>query len=110
MDASELAKMMLDWEKMRRRLDELEEAIRDSVLEIGTTQTVGNVRATYSKGRKSYNYREAADGHPMVSEATIGLFTKSTPRTDWRGICKHAGIDDVPYTQGDPSVSVKLLA
>jgi hypothetical protein len=109
-DASELAKMMLQWEQARKRLDELEEAIRDSVLQMGETQTAGNVRATYSKGRKKYDYQTATDGHPMVSDATVGLFTKvsTTTRIDWRGICKHAGIDDVPFTEGTPSVSIKL--
>ena len=109
MDASALARDMLKWEQLRRQLDELEEAIKDSVLQIGQTQTVGNVRASYSKGRKSYDYQTAADGHPMVSEATIALFT--TPSVDWRGICKHAGIDDVPIkSQSGPSVSLKLLS
>jgi len=106
-DMSALAKLMLDWEQVQQRADEIKEAIQDAVLQICKTQTVGNVRATYSAGRKSYDYREAADGHPMVSNATIGLFT--TPSIDWRSICKHVGIEDVPFVQGDPSVSVKLV-
>jgi len=112
-DASELAKMMLRWEQQIRALDELEAAIRDSVLEIGQTQTVGNVRASYSAGRKQYDYEEAATGHPMVSDTTVGLFTKTriTTTIDWRAICKHAGIegDELPFTQGKPSVTIKLL-
>jgi hypothetical protein len=108
MDASALARDLLRWEQKRRELDELEAAIKDSVMQIGQTQTVGNVRATYNKGRKSYDYQAAADGHPMVSEATVELFTTTTPKIDWRGICKHAGIEDVPFKQGVPSVSLKL--
>ena len=112
-DASELANMMLRWEEQKRLLDVLEEAIRASVLEIGQTQTVGNVRASYSAGRKQYDYEEAATGHPMVSDTTVGLFTKTrtTATIDWRGICKHAGIegDELPFTQGKPSVTIKLL-
>ena len=101
---------MLEWEQLRIQLDALEDEIKGAVMEIGTTQTVGNVRASFSNGRKSYDYKSAADGHPMVSQATINLFTKHLdPVIDWRGICKHAGIDDVPFTQSNPSVSVKLL-
>lgn len=106
---SHLAQLMLDWEKAQRRAEELAEAIKDTVLELGETQKVGYVRATYNNGRKTYNYHEAVDGHPMVSEATIKLFTTvPEPRIDWHGICKHVGIDDVPFTQSEPSVTLKL--
>lgn len=110
MDASELATKMLEWESKRRELDGLEAEIKSAVLVMGKTQTVGNVRATYSKGRRSFDYRAAADGHPMVSEATVGLFTTTTVSTDWKAICEHAGIEDVPFKQGNPSVSLKLLS
>ena len=110
MDNSVMAQMMLEWECLQKQADEVKAEIQEAVLEIGKTQNVGNVRATYSKGRKSYDYREAADGHPMVGDATVRLFTtQPEPRVDWRGICKHAGIDDVPFKQSDPSVTVKLV-
>lgn len=112
MDATELAVKMLEWGKLQQEASTLAAEIEMAVLEIGKTQTVGNVRASYSKGRKRYNYQEAADGHTMVSEATLRLFTTIIPQTesvDWRGICKHAGVEDIPFTQSDPSVTVKLL-
>lgn len=109
MEASELAGKMLEWERKRRELDALEDEIIGAVLAVGKTQTVGNVRASYSGGRKTYNYEEAAHDHPMVGEATIALFTSTVVKIDWRGICKHAGIDDVPFIKSDPSVSLKLL-
>jgi hypothetical protein len=109
-DLSVLAAEMLEWERKRAELDELEQSIRDAVFEIGKTQTVGNVRATYIKGRRFFNYQDAAQDHPMVSDATVELFTKLVKTTDWKGICEHAGIEDVPYTQGKPSVLLKLLS
>ena len=112
-DMAALAQMMLDWEAAKARLDELSVLIEDDVLKIGKTQTVGNVRATYSKGRRSFDYEAGAKDHPMVSEATLRLFTRipvaPPPYVDWGGICKHAGIDDVPFTQGEPKVTVKLV-
>ena len=105
---SALAADMLKWERLRRELDELEWAIKDTVLQLGKTQTVGNVRATFSKGRKSYYYQAAAEGHPMVSDTTLSLFTK--PIIDWRGVCNHVGIDDIPFSEGEPSVSLKILS
>jgi hypothetical protein len=109
MEASELASKMLEWERKKRELDALEDEIVQAVLAVGKTQTVGNVRATYSGGRKSYDYQAAADGHPMVSDATVELFTVVTSRVDWKKICEHAGIDDVPFTQSEPSVTLKML-
>lgn len=112
MEASELAGKMLEWERKKRELDALEVKIAQAVLGVGETQTVGNVRATYNKGRKSYDYKEGASGHPMVSAATVKLFTRFIPaatRIEWKKICEHAGIDDVPFKQNAPSVKLKLL-
>lgn len=108
MDMSYLARKMLEWEQAKRMCNELEAAIRDSVLEIAKTQVVGNVKATYSKGRKSYNYREAGASAPaeIIEICTI----TSSPKTNWRAVCKNAGISEIPFTQSDPSVSLKLLA
>ena len=111
MDKSELAALMLQWESVQKRADGMKAAIADAVLQLEETQSVGNVRATYSGGRKTYDYQEAADGHPMVNDATVELFTTiPAPKVDWRGICKHAGIDNVPFTESAPSVTVKLAA
>jgi len=60
MNNSELAAKMLQWEEMQKAADELKSEIEAAVLEIGKTQNVGNVRASYSKGRKSVNYQKAA--------------------------------------------------
>jgi len=110
MNSSELAMTMLEWEEKRASLDTLESAIKAAVLELGKTQTVGRVRASYSGGRASYNYQKAAQGHPTVSEDTIALFTTvPEPRVDWKSICEHAGIEEVPFTKSAPSVTLKLL-
>jgi len=114
MDATALAMQMLRWEQVQREADALAEEIRAAVLDIGYTHTVGNVRASYSAGRKSYDYRAAADGHKFVSEATVRLFTEFIPETtrvDWKGICQHAGIgqEEIPYTQSEPKVALTLL-
>ena len=109
MDAKELAELMLSWSDAQTEANTLRAKIEAAVMEIGKTQTVGNVKAKFSNGRKSYNYEAAAANHPMVSNATVSLFTtRPAPRIDWRGICNHAGIDDIPFTVSEPSVSVSL--
>ena len=104
-DLSHLAHMMLKWEASRRYLDELEAAIKDTVLQLGKTQTVGNVRATYSNPRKRYDYEtpgQAAPHHIQAEHAKIVI--------DWRAVCKDADIKPIVTPgEGPGSVSVKLL-
>jgi hypothetical protein len=110
---------MLDWGRQKRALDELGEKIQVAVLALGKTQTVGTVRATFSKGRKRYDHEAAwdafaepiyeADNDPEA-EIEIDGWKQKHERTDYdyRALCKEAGIEDIPFTQGEPSVSLKL--
>ena len=45
MNASELATKMLDWETKKKELDNIESEIKEAVLELKSTQKVGNVTA-----------------------------------------------------------------
>jgi hypothetical protein len=107
MDGSELAQKMLEWEKITLQAYQLAEEIRVAVFELGKTQTVGNVRATYSAGRKTYDYqtaaKEVAPQDVIEKHTTIETITK----TDWRQVCIDALIE-APYTQSEPSVTLKL--
>ncbi len=132
MNASELAKKMLEWELKYRELDVIEQQINSTVLEIGKTQTVGNVRATYSKGRKKYDYENPGITAPQEiinkhshSEIEIDWMevakeadyttemrenhTKKIIFTKWAKVCKEAKIDPLVLEEGEPSVKVKLL-
>ena len=99
MDMTELAKKMLEWEELTRQANALADEISAAVLEIGSTQVVGNVRATYSEGRKSYDYYAAWNAvhktPPGVDHTKVSY--------DYRKACADYGIDDIPFTQGDPS-------
>lgn len=105
MDASELAAKMLQWEEVKRSLDALTEEIQAAVLAIGKTQTVGNVRASFAAGRKTYDYSAAwraayGDTEPPADFAKVTY--------DYRAAC-YAEDLEAPCTQGEPSVTVKLL-
>ena len=108
MDSSELATKMLDWEKRRRELDALEAEIKNAVLQIGKTQTVGNVRVSYSAGRRSFDYETPGK---TADENIIADYTKTvtTVTTDWKMICDVAGIEPLVASQSEPTASVKLL-
>jgi hypothetical protein len=107
MNASDLAARMLEWEETQRKADALRSEIEAVVLEMGKTQTVGNVRASYSAGRKSYDYEQGWRLHGYGTGIDIEQFRQV--KYDYSAACKAAGIDVVPYTQSEPSVSVKLV-
>lgn len=102
---------MLAWEETQREADRLRSEIEAAVLELGKSQTVGNVRASYSAGRKSYDYDKAIQiALESGAVGTAELKTFEYSELDARGACKGLGIEAVPYTQSEPSVSVKLVA
>lgn len=132
MNASELVIKMLQWEKKKRILDEIEQEIKDAVLEIGKTQTAGLVRAIYFKGRAKYDYeipgthapQEIINNHShseieidwmeVAKEAgyTTEMRENHTRKiifTEWAKVCKEAEIDPLVLDVGEPKVKVKLL-
>ena len=139
MDASNLAQLMLDYEVMQRRADELRKDIENLVLAIGKTQTVGNVRATYAAGRRTFDYQAAIDQagqagmllpgslapwefldidyFAVVESAVSGgllsgeyLDAYTTIRTDYAAAAKGLGLEAPVIDQKPASVTVKLLA
>lgn len=118
MDASELAKKMLEWQEAQTKADLLKMDIESAVLHLGKTQTVGNVRATYSAGRKSYDYQVAFEetlakaaltDALLVTHLTTLKHEHAKVTYDWRGVCEDADIKDVPFTQSAPSVALKIV-
>jgi hypothetical protein len=113
MNATELATKMLEWEKLKRQTLALETEIEAVVLELGKTQNVGNVRATFAKGRTSKTY----DWSPVEGRADPELVERYTTRetvtvtkTDWEAVSKELGIDPVVIAKtGEPSVTLKLI-
>ena len=119
MDASELAKKMLEWESKKRELDALEAEIKDAVMALGNTQTVGNVRATYSAGRRTFDYQtpvnvehvraEAAGEDVRVNEVCAAIAHTSKTVIDWKAACEALGLEKMLEKEGAPSVALKLL-
>jgi hypothetical protein len=110
MNASELASKMLEWEQAKINLDALEAEIKRGVLALGKTQTVGNVRASYSKGRVSYDYQTPVEAGVESGEIDPDALTVyQSIKTDWRKACQALGLDASIVKQSAPSVSIKLL-
>ena len=138
MNDTELATKMLQYGDLKRGLDVLEAQIKIAVLERGKTQTVGSVRASYSTGRKTYDYEatiNAAEAAGMLQPGCLAPFEaysvdhkaavegfKAAGLIDdgdlspfgqvavnWREACKAFGFDGIVTSQQEPSVTVKLL-
>jgi len=115
-DERVLAEQMLEWEDTYRRLLALEEYIKSAVEKLGKTVRVGNVVAKYNPGRKSYQYKEAVNA--LIQEAdesmkpviasTIDKHTKIRTTTSWKPVALELEIEDIPFVQGEPSVTVGL--
>ena len=106
---NEMAQAMIDWAGLKERLDGLGAEIEQYVLELGKTQTVGNVCATYSKGRTAYDY-EAVVVAAMPDELSR---IKATARfivekTDWRAVCNDYGFNTANHVKSAPVPSVKV--
>ncbi len=110
MNATELAKAMIEYEEMQRKLDVLGDQIKATVLDLGKTQTVGNLTASYSGGRKSYDYETAVVECGFVPDGTIAEFTETivTTKTKWKDICDSLNIEAIPFTKSEPSVTLKM--
>ena len=105
--ASDLAHALLDWETNRRELNALEVDITAYMLETGKSAQVGDVRATYYAGRKTYQWEQAARDHKFPYELLVQY---EKPTYDWKGICEHLGItqENCPFTDTGPRVTLKL--
>ena len=139
MDNSQLAALMLQWEQVQRQADALRAQIEAAVLSLGKTQTVGNVRATFSAGRRTFDYQAAVmaaqdagqlkpgdmepweildiDYFSAVESAVAGgllpgeyLDAYTTVKTDYAGAAKALNLDAPVIDQKPASVTVKLLA
>ena len=108
MNASELAQALLLWEKLMNQAKLVEMDIQKAVLVLGKTQTVGNVRASYSGGRKTYDYQTPALDAPVELIADYTK-TETVVTTDWKMICELAGKEPLVVSQTAPSVTVKMV-
>jgi len=113
-DKRQLAMWMLAWETRYGRLMDIQGKIEQAILELEDTVVTGNVIAKYNKGRKSYKYQDAFEA--LLAEtndrdtllSVVEANTVMKPSISWKPVCQELDIKDIPVTQGEPSVSVRL--
>jgi len=118
LNPSELARLMLDWDKLQKQADTIKTWIEYQIREIAKeTVTVGNVRCTYSKARMSYEYETAAmdklkEFKTEEQTAILAKHTETVTKTNWIAIVKDLSIetDEIPKSQvADPKATLKVL-
>ncbi len=107
MTAPELKKMMSSWKSQKEQLDLLETTIKTEVLKRESTFETDDATATFRKGTRKFNY----ECDTVVMSAPLQLVevhTKVVSKIDWKAICSTLKIKDIPFTQSDPTVSLKV--
>jgi hypothetical protein len=103
MDASELAQKMLEYEHLHRDLQKLGREIQKAVLEREKTFVTGNVRATYSKGRRTYDYQAVEKVAPLD---LVQHYTH--PKVDWKAVCAELDYEAPVVKTAPPTVTIKV--
>ena len=106
MDITTLTTKIIEWRTLRMQLDVLEAEIKEAVVAAGKTQKIGDVKASYSKGRKTYDYEAACKGLPPE---VLKPYTEIIPpqfKVDYTALCKGEGIEAPVKSQGTPSVKL----
>jgi hypothetical protein len=85
-------------------MQEIGGIIQQEVKSQQETIVVGNVRATYNNGRKTYDWQGYAYQNqlkPMPGHFKINI--------DWKKVCDDAELTDAPVlSQSEPSVTLKV--
>ena len=99
MDELEFGELMIERVKVARRAAELDEKIKAHVLEIGETQKLAGVTASYYKpGRTTPDYAAmAGDAVPQPDDYKFVIEDHSTVKTttSWKAVCDTLGVFDV---------------
>ncbi len=102
MNAVELAKLFTDYAETKAKLTKLEEQIQAQVLEIGKSQAIAGVKATYYNPTVKYDYFLAAmDKRPTPEQ--IGQFSTTTTTTKWKELAESIGADLKKFEKAEPA-------
>ena len=105
MNKSELATKMIEWETKKKEIDLLEDEIEHAVMALEESFSVGDINAGFRAGSRKFDYEIVGKKAP---ETIIMLNTKQTTTTDWKKVCSDADIKEIPFTTGNPSVTLKI--
>lgn len=100
--------LMQSWKAKKAELAEIERQIQAEVMALEKTVTLGTVRASYSGGRKTYDYEGACKDVPQV---VLDAYTTTIPASrmvDYKALCDGEEIE-AKFDKSKPKVTLKLI-
>jgi hypothetical protein len=108
MNVIELTKLFVDYAEATKKADELKAQIETAVLEIGESQKIAGVSATYYKpGFEMPDYATAAKNANPAPEI-VAKYSTTTTTTKWAEVCKELGIEAQPGAEKPARVTVRV--
>lgn len=101
--------LMYLYKQAKVTADALENEINDRVIKMESTVDINGVKATFRKGKRTYDYEKIADATD-VPDDLVKLHT--VEKIDWKKIVDASDVDDAVKelfaTTGKPTVSIKI--
>jgi len=105
MNKSELATKMIEWESKKKEVDQLEAEIKQAVMLLEESFNVGDISAGFRAGNRKFDYESAGS---QATPEIIKSNTVQTTSTNWKKVCSDANIENIPFTTGNPSITLKI--
>ena len=99
-----LEEKLKTYRALKMQADDLLAEIKEEIIEQKSDVKTDGVSAIYRTGRKTYKYDVAGREH--ADEDTIKKHTSE--KIDWKAVCKDAGLVNIPFVEGEPSVAIKI--
>lgn len=94
MDTIQLAQMFVQRAELAKQLAETDKAIQKAVLELGESQNIAGVKATYYKaGEETPDYESAVRSHPDFKAIDVAPYTTITETVRWKDIANALGLE-----------------
>lgn len=109
MNPNDLARLMLEWADLKKKIEEYERIIKREILDIGDSFVVGNVRARYTKGRTTVDYQAACENEldADLFGALSPAYSATTVTIDYKKMATENNVVLSEYTKvSGPSVSI----
>ena len=105
MNNIELSEKMFEWRKKKIELDALEDEIKHAVISNEESFSVDDVVARFNGGKRKFDYEKAGEN---ASENIVERHKKIVVEVDWKSVCSEAGIKDIPFETGNPTVTLSI--
>ena len=102
MNATELAQLFVNYAEAQKQLDAMRVQIEAAVLDLGESQKIAGVKATYYNPTIETDYEAAARAHG-APQSLIKMHSTTKVTTAWKAVAEEAGADLSAYQTTKPA-------